>query len=56
MCVKNNQTPNVTAEWLALLLRVQEVPGLSLGLETGCPDVFVVFLGPSSKCRDSTLN
>jgi hypothetical protein len=39
---------NVMVEWLALL-RIREVPGSNLSLETGYPDrFFVVFLGP---CR-----
>jgi hypothetical protein len=29
---------HVAAEWLALLLYIQKVPGLDLGLETGYPD------------------
>lgn len=32
--------PIFTAEWLALLLRDQEVPGSNFGLETGCLDCF----------------
>jgi hypothetical protein len=40
--VKNNQTDthilNVVVEWLTLLLRIQQVPGSNLGLETGYPD------------------
>jgi hypothetical protein len=40
-----------------LLLRMREVPGSNLGPETGYPywEFFVVYLSPSSKCRDSTL-
>jgi hypothetical protein len=38
-------SPYVSAEWLALLLRIREVPGSNLGPETGCSDrCFVVFL------------
>jgi hypothetical protein len=41
--------PNVMVEWLALLLRIREVPGSNLGPETGYPDrFFVVFLSPYS--------
>jgi hypothetical protein len=30
--------PNEAAQWLALLLRIREVPGSSLGPETGYTD------------------
>jgi hypothetical protein len=30
--------PNVMVKWLTLLLRIWEVPGSSLGPETGYPD------------------
>jgi hypothetical protein len=30
--------PKVILEWLALLLRIREVPGSNLGLKTGYPD------------------
>jgi hypothetical protein len=30
--------PNVVVEWLTLLLRIPEVPGLILGPETGYTD------------------
>jgi hypothetical protein len=30
--------PNVVVEWLPILLRIWEVPGSNLGLETGYPD------------------
>jgi hypothetical protein len=29
---------NVAAKWFTLLVRIQEIPGLSLGLGTGSPD------------------
>jgi hypothetical protein len=50
--------PDVMVEWLALLLRIREVPGSNLGPETDYPDwgfswFSSVFPG---KCRDSTLN
>jgi hypothetical protein len=30
--------PNIVVEWLALLVRIREVPGSNLGLQTGYPD------------------
>jgi hypothetical protein len=44
-----NKVPNVAAEWLALPLNIQEVPGLNLSPETGYPDwgSFVIFLSLS---------
>jgi hypothetical protein len=36
--------PNVTDEWLALMLRTQKVPGSSLGPKTAYPDRCFVFL------------
>jgi hypothetical protein len=32
------QRRNVAAEWLAILLRIREIPRLDLGLESGYPD------------------
>jgi hypothetical protein len=49
---------NVIVEWLALPLRIREVPGSNLGPETGCPDWgFSRFSSVTpGKCRDSTSN
>jgi hypothetical protein len=30
--------PNLAAEWLALLLKIREVPGTNLGPQTDYPD------------------
>jgi hypothetical protein len=47
----------VAAEWLALLLRILEVPGSNLGPQRATWLRFVVvFCSPSTQCRDSTLN
>jgi hypothetical protein len=35
---------NVVVEWLTILLRIREVPGLNLRPKTGCPEVFCGFL------------
>jgi hypothetical protein len=40
-------TPKVVVGWSTLLLRISEVSGTNLGLETGYPKVFMVFLSPS---------
>jgi hypothetical protein len=32
------QSLNVVVEWLALLLRIREVPGSNLGQDTSCPE------------------
>jgi hypothetical protein len=37
MLINTEVLPNVTAEWLALLLRIQNVPDSSLSPETGYP-------------------
>jgi hypothetical protein len=37
-------TPDNEAQWLALLLRIREVPGLNIDPETGYPEFLVVFL------------
>jgi hypothetical protein len=37
MYLKNTET-NIVAEWLALLLRIWEVPGSNLGSETSYPE------------------
>jgi hypothetical protein len=48
---------NVEVEWLAFLLRIREVPGSNLRLETDCPDRFVVVPSvPPDKLKDSTSN
>jgi hypothetical protein len=51
---KNNITPNVVAEWLALLLHTSEVPGSNLSKETSYPDYstqqYVEMLDSESKC------
>jgi hypothetical protein len=43
ICYKSSQkrrfSPNVAVQWLALLLRIQEVPGANLGPETDYPDI-----------------
>jgi hypothetical protein len=40
--------PNITTEWLVLLLRIWEVLGSHLAPGTGYPDwIFLVFLSPS---------
>ena len=31
--------PNISEEWLAILLRITEVPGLSLGQDIGAPSL-----------------
>jgi hypothetical protein len=33
----DNTAPNVVVEWFILLVRILEVPGSNLGLETGYP-------------------
>jgi hypothetical protein len=38
-----------------VLLRIREVPGSNLGLDTGYTEFFVIFLSPSSECRHSTI-
>jgi hypothetical protein len=38
--------PNVMDQWLTLLLRICNVPGSSLFLVTGYPEIFVGFLSP----------
>jgi hypothetical protein len=35
--------------WLKLLLRISEGPGLNLGPEADCPEIFMLFLTPSRK-------
>jgi hypothetical protein len=43
-------------EWLTLLLRIREVPGLNIDPETGYPECFRLFYSvPPGDCRDSTL-
>lgn len=50
ICCQTPWSPNVVAEWLALLLLIREVQGLDLCPETGFPDsVFIVFLSPSKQ-------
>jgi hypothetical protein len=34
-CLSTTNLPNVTVEWLALLLRIRKVSGSNLGPETG---------------------
>jgi hypothetical protein len=34
----DDRVSNVVVEWLALLLRIQEVPGSNLGQETDYPE------------------
>jgi hypothetical protein len=41
------QVPNVVVEWLTLLRLILEVPGLNLGLETGHPEILVIFFSLS---------
>jgi hypothetical protein len=40
----NSNLPNVVAEWLAILFRIQEVQGTNLGPKAGYPEVFHGFL------------
>jgi hypothetical protein len=55
---KVSHMPDVMVDWLTLLLRIREVPGSNVGLETGCPARgFSWFFSVSpNKCRDITLN
>jgi hypothetical protein len=34
----SSSSPNVVAEWLAVLLRIREISDSNLGPKTGCPD------------------
>jgi hypothetical protein len=49
---------NVVVERLALLFRIQKVPGLNLGPETGHPDWCSSWISsaPPDKYRDEILN
>jgi hypothetical protein len=50
MILGHCMTLNVVVEWLALLLRIREVPGSYQNPETGYPDRFVIiFLNPFRK-------
>jgi hypothetical protein len=55
---KTEDWPNVMVEWLALLLRILEVPGSNLGPETGHSDWGFSWFSsiPPGKCQDSTLS
>jgi hypothetical protein len=44
--------PNVMVEWLTRMLRIREVLGLNLDLETSFPEVFVLFLSPSRQMSE----
>jgi hypothetical protein len=49
--------PNVVVEWLALLLRIREVPRSNLGPETGYPNWGFSWFSsvPPGECRDRSL-
>jgi hypothetical protein len=47
---------NVVVGWLALLLRIREVPGLNLGPKTGFSELFVFSSVPPVKYRDGIVN
>jgi hypothetical protein len=53
-----SHSPNVVVEWSALLLRVREVPGSSLGPKTSYPDWGFLWFSSISpgKLQDRTLN
>jgi hypothetical protein len=44
--INKAQELNVTAEWLAFLLSIRDIPGSNLSPKTGSPEVFVVLLSP----------
>jgi hypothetical protein len=48
--------PNVVVECLTSLIRIREIPGSDLGLETRYTDLrfFLVFLTPPDRYRDSS--
>jgi hypothetical protein len=50
--------PNIIANWLALLLCIQEVQGSNLGIEPSHPHCNVIWLFSAllGKCQDGTLN
>jgi hypothetical protein len=49
--ISNEPKPIDVVQWLTLLLRIWEIPGSDLGLETGYSEFFEVYLSPPGRKR-----